>query len=384
MILKKTNRLGQRGLLACCLIFTLGPALAADDAVVADEDRVVAELISRLGDAKFAERENASEDLIRIGLAALPALERALEHPDREIRYRCRRVISVVKENDFQRRLLAFASNRDGEDDYDLPAWSAFKEQFGGDGEARGLFVEMQKAEPQALLALEEGAKSASNLLTNRTQELVNETRILRQDLPLGSVATMLFLAADEHVPMNQQSSSSLYSLCYQQNFRTAIQAGTKKDLLRGLLGAWIRRDQDWTAYQGMALAMQYDLKDGLVPALRLLENNVAQLHVRQYSILTIAKFGDESHVPVLEKLLDDETVSSKRKEKNVEFVTQIRDVALAALVTLTKQNPKDYGLDRLQPHPTVVFNTGTVGFENDEQRAAAHQKWKGYKASRK
>jgi hypothetical protein len=67
-----------------------------------------------------------------------------------------------------------------------------------------------------------------------------------------------------------------------------------------------------------------------------------------------------------------------------VTYETQIRDVALAALVIMKKQDAKKFGFDRIQQNTTNVFSTNTVGFENDEKRDKALAKWKEFKSAEK
>ena len=66
-------------------------------------------LVRQLGDERFATRESATARLIQLGRSAKPALEEGRAHADREIRYRSARILSIIEELDFQRRLAAFA-----------------------------------------------------------------------------------------------------------------------------------------------------------------------------------------------------------------------------------------------------------------------------------
>ena len=71
---------------------------------------------------------------------------------------------------------------------------------------------------------------------------------------------------------------------------------------------------------------------------------------------------------------------------------TELRDVALAALIQLTGQSHKDYNFAFTR---TYIYNNGSnvlftmadsriLGFGKDEERAAALRKWKEWSASRK
>jgi len=339
-------------------------------------------LVQDLGDEQFSIRERATTQLIEMGLPAREALQEGRQHADREIRYRCERILAIVEELDFQRRLAAFAAGRtDGENE--LPGWAHFRSTFGDDGEARAFFVEMQKAEPGVLKAVEDGSQGVGKAVDLRCTELQQAQRISRQQVPLGSIAALLFAAGDKNVHLTLQSGSYLCSLCYQTEWQNAMNDTVKKKFARQMLGAWVKRGDGFTAYQTLSLAMRFDLKEGLVPAVKLLENPGNQAYIRQNAILAITKLGDDSHAKLLESLLEDATQITARKMKDVTYTTQIRDVALAALVIMKKQDPKKFGFDRIQQNTTNVFSTNTVGFQNDEQRGKALAKWKEFKAAK-
>lgn len=377
---------------AAKLFFTFLPlvigwaAVAADDQSGSEysESQRARALVAQLGADQFAAREKATDELIRLGLAALPALEEGRDHTDREIRYRCRRIGDVVRENDFQRRLEAFARNQDEGEAYDLPGWTEFREMLGHDPTARALFVEIQKEESDSMKAFADGPKAVASTLEVRTQQLIQATRLFRSEVPLGSVAAMLIMSANEEISLSPQASSSLYSLCYQSSFQQAMIGGPHQQQMRKLLGAWIRRGSDWSAYQAMSLAMLYDLEEGLVPATRALANMGSQVHIRQYAILTIGKMGGDEHIPLLEGLLEDTTLTSQRTINRVKYQTQLRDVALATLLHMTKQDHKKFGFERIQAHSRMLFNTSTLGFKDDEQRKAALDKWHEFRAEQK
>jgi hypothetical protein len=179
-------------------------------------------------------------------------------------------------------------------------------------------------------------------------------------------------------------AQQSLYGYCQHPAFSNALQNGTGKDLLRKMLGLWIRRGQGWGAYQGMILAAHYGLKDGLVAAQNVLRDGASPTVVRQIAIFAVAKLGDEGHLPLLERLLQDETVCAARRVDDVEFVTQIRDVALAALIHLTKLDPQDFGLVRTKLQGTFLVDAENVGFADEDKREQALQRWRQYRAQQK
>jgi hypothetical protein len=155
------------------------------------------------------------------------------------------------------------------------------------------------------------------------------------------------------------------------------------------LLGSLIERSEDFAAYQAMMLAYQFSMKEGLVPATKILDGRGNRApHMAQYALLTVAKMGDESLLPVVEKLFDDKQVLSKMQENStVVHEVQVRDAALAAAVYLTKQDVKKYfpGMTGVAAEPQqVFFNARVMGFADDAKRAEAFKTWREYAATRK
>lgn len=332
------------------------------------EAQVSAEaLVQMLGDEQFSAREQATTKLIEIGLAAKSALEQGSQHPDREIRYRCVRILTIIGELDFQRRLDAFAEGRD--DEHGLPGWDHYRETIGTSTEARTLFVEMQKAEPDIMRAIEMGPQEVGKTLTQRCIQIQQLQSVARQAVSLGSIAAMLFAVANDKVNVRQESGAALSSLCYQPEVQNAMNDGSRRPIVRRLLGDWIKRGDSWAAFQNLSLAMRYDMEEGLVPARKVLENPANPPYIRQNGILAIAKLGDRSDVPLLEGLLEDQSRLATQRIGDKTFETRLRDVALAAILLLEGKDPKDFGFDRIQRNDMSVFVIATVGFPDDEQR---------------
>jgi hypothetical protein len=338
-----------------------------------------ASLVEQLGGEEFSVRERATTRLIEMGLAAKQAVEAGRTHPDREIRYRCERIFQIVGELDFQRRLTAFTSGRS--DGLDLPAWRRFRERYGDDGETRSLFVEMQKAESELLQAVENGPQGVARVAETRTTQLQHLQRRAGEATSLGSVAALLFAAVGDEVNLGLQPSFALVNLCSQPSFIQGMSDPAKNKVLRKMLSQWIMQSEGAVAQQSMFLAMRHDMKEGLIPATRILRNPGEQPFVRQTALMTVAKLGDASHVDLLESALDDATRISSHRIDNVQYETQLRDVALAAVLLLKKQDPKTFGFERIQFNESNVFNYGTVGFENEDKRKLAFDKYREFKA---
>lgn len=344
-------------------------------------------LVKQLGSEDFSEREAASDELTRVGLAAFSALEAAAVHPDREVRYRSIRILGQIRELDLQRRLEAFLGGKDDASEYPLPAWSRFKKAYGDDSTSRQLFVELTRADVEVMRALEESPKAAGDLLGERAFQHQQAMQLgQQQQLSLAQIGVMLFIAAEEDVTLQAQTMSMVYNYCYQQSLRDAVTNSAKNGIPRKMVGSIIRRSEDTAAYQGMLIGLNLGLDDGMIPALKILngQGNRAP-HTSQYALMTVAKLGNESHLPLVEKFLDDKSVVTRMQENKVIYDVQVRDAALATAVLLTKQQLKSYFGERPNQQTTdpqqIFFNPRVIGFTDEEKRAETHKKWADYKA---
>jgi hypothetical protein len=347
-----------------------------------------AQLVPQLGHPNFAVRTQAMDELVAWGVEAIDALEAGLRSPDREVRFRSQRALELVRAQDFQRRLQVFAAGQDAQEQYQLPAWDLFRKQVGDSQEARRLFVEMQQAEPDMLLALDNSSLRAEEVLVERLGRLQQDGRIGQNaPLPLGTIASFLFVAiqprGDDAPPALQQ----LTPVFRQDVFASAMQIGAQREVLGKMLGVWIERASSWETFHAMLLAMQYDLPQGLVPAQRLLQSDATdpnQAVYRGFALQMFARFGDASHMPIVEPFLEDTTPygQSLNLSGTARYQTQIRDIALATLVHLAKENPQRFGLLRLKPSSSQVFNPNSVAFENDARRDEAIRAWRAFRES--
>jgi hypothetical protein len=376
--------------LTAAAILGAWPAVHAGDEQTASKsgEERISTLIEALGSDDYTLREQASEELTRIGLPAYSELARAAGHPDREVRYRAQRILGVVRQHDMRRRLEAFLSGKAVDDDDSLPGWRRFKSTYGDDSAARNLFVEMQRADPELLHALEVGPRVAADLVTQRTVQYQQVIQFGGEELSLGEIAATLFVAAEKDVELPMQSLTTIFSQCFQPGFRDAVSTGTRRAIPRQMLATLIEGSEDFAAYQAMNVAYQLNMPEGIVPALKILKREGAdrQAHMAQYALMTVARLGDASHLPEIEKLLDDTSLVTRMQENQTVYDVQLRDAALAATVLLSKAELSDFfdipEAQRTLDPQMIFFNARLIGFPSDEKRAAAFAKWEQHKAT--
>ncbi len=362
----------------------------ADEPPQADPlDVQIADLIGELGSPTYATRQRATDQLREIGLAAKDHLLDAVDSNDAEVRYRARRLLVIVLAEDFDARIDAFAADEEGAFEHDLPGWEAFQELVGHDPSSRSLFVEMLRAEPLLLETMTEEPVRLKQALVNRCDQLTVEmrrpkivdNRQVHPTFSLGSVAALYFVAAHPEVTIDNSLANKMNQLMHRSPLRQEITAGESAYGLKRLLGAWILASANSTmAYQNVWMALQYDIEEGLEPAKHLIQTNQAGSSILPTAIMAVAKLGGENERQTLTDLLEKEQVVRTYSRNGKRLTCQTRDVALVALLHLDEGDPKEYGMDHIQPNAQTLYQVTTIGFENDDQRSAAFEKWRQYR----
>ncbi|MFP6617794.1 MAG: hypothetical protein VB877_00495, partial [Pirellulaceae bacterium] len=186
-----------------------GPMVGRSD--VADEQMRARSLVQELGNGSFVTRKRAMNNLVKMGLPALAALEAGATSSNREISYRCQRVLIVVRDLDLQRRLVLFLRDDDPAK-YKLPGWTQFERWVGNSPESRQVFVAMQKADAPLMLEMAGKGRGLPEMTRSR---LLSVQRRSRQpgELGIGITSAILFAVADERVPITQELASRVYGM---------------------------------------------------------------------------------------------------------------------------------------------------------------------------
>jgi hypothetical protein len=363
------------------LLCTTGGLAADAQPIDPQREAEVELLIEQLGHANFGRRTAATERLLAIGLPALAALQRGGQHPDREVRDRCAHIVLELQKDKRRRRLAAFLARQDLAPEDQLPGWPQFARLAGDDESARALFAEMFRVEWELLAHLDNSPQEASQALANRCGQLEQARSLLRQSPTLPSVASLLLMASQTQVSIPDEIGAKLYFLCNQvPSFRRALEdEGKVHAPLRALVGGWIGQAQGTvTAYYCLNLSIRYDLPEGLGLAETLLAHQNTPARHKELAILTIAKLGDTTHIPILEQIMEDQSVCQNRLDpkSKVTFQSQVRDVALAAIIQLSGEDPKQFGFHHLQTNSMYVFVLTSIGFASDEQRMQSRAMW--------
>jgi len=341
-------------------------------------------LVLQLGDNSFTLREEAAKRLLQLGRSAKSALVLGLKSDDLEVRKRCQELLVTVIEEDFKARLDAFIADKEGKKEHDLPGWNRYRKLIGADAQAKELFVEMAKSHGVLLEEAEASPKTAGDRYAGECQAMwqrvYQPVQGQRTPLTLGNVATLLFVGSDPEIPISEQARQQAANLLYQPAFNNAVRTGPKVAHLQKLLGGWMRQATGIAASQSLQMAMQFNLKEGLELALKLIKDKD---YANGMTLAAVGKLGSKEHLPLLEPLLKDETVITNFQFNNQAGVTQVRDIALAMTIHLNGQPIKDYGFEfmRGNNNDQIFSSTLFLGFGDQAKRDASFKKWQEWAA---
>lgn len=369
------------------LVLTLGCCLVAAVPVVAaptSPDDKLTPLVKKLGAPSFGEREEAEAALLKIGPPAKSALLAGAHDADLEIAYRSEHLLVVILEEDFKGRLQAFIDDKEGKKEHDLPGLSRFQKLVGNDATAREMYIEMANTNRRLLQDADADPKLAADRYAGdclaTLQRLWGQNPSDRRPPTFGEVAVLLFVASDPNVPINDQSRQLTINLLYQPVFQQPTKTGPRSAQARKLLSGFLMQATGQLAVQCLNVAMQFQMKEGLDLAAKLIKNKD---FAYGQAITTIGKLGTKEQLPLLEPLLKDETALWPNFQfGGQQLSTQVRDVALAMSVILNGQPVRDFGFEFVQGNNEQAFQSPVLlGFANDAKRKAAFQKYQDWLA---
>ena len=363
------------------------------------ESKEIAAAIGRLGHDSFLVREQAATQLKSIGLEARGALVDASRSPDPEVRARAQRLVELIDQISFEKRLEAFAQDVDGASGITLPGWDQYKRIVGGAAADRALFIEMHRSERELMMHAFEGqsanlAKRIQTRALRLGQGIAGGVLIRGQrqqqasEASVGSCAAMLLVSATEKKEINDQVTLAVANLSMRPPLMIALTQGPYREQIRTLVGHWLNESgsvQPAVVSRKLIVISRYSLREGLPLALRVArgddETGVQPGGQRANAVLAVAKVGDESNVEDLKPLLDNETVCQERSAMidgaRKRITVQLRDVAIASIIHLQGRKPAEFGMLGVRRHDQTVFHIQTLGFADEKLREKVLAKWR-------
>jgi len=362
----------------------------------ADQARAAA-LVEKLGSPRFEDREKAQEDLSAMGRLAVPALAEALtKNASAEVRARCQALYPRARADDLQARLEVFVADEAGKFEHELPGWAEFRQITAGCGPAaRAVFAEVV-AHPlgRELVMTDLPPQDLGARIAVRRQELytrrINTTGRAGQQLPPTAVEVLALMLAETRIPSRHIPRTSSSVLVYTTpNFASAVNGGGREArVYRTIAGKWAAsRDEALLMVQALSVATTLELSEAADLGARMVKTVGVTAQNKALAAMAVAKSGNPKFLPALESAFKDEGVVNVFGAVAIAPVgapappvaarsVQLRDIALAAAVLLTEQDPTEYGFVLANnPSRTARYNYGVWSLPAD-RRAAAFEKW--------
>lgn len=361
------------------------------------------ELVRQLGDERFSVRQSAHDGLATLGMDAFGALNKGLAAADPEVARRCRELLDQLRVADLEARLKKFKEGKGT-----LPGYERYVSVVGETRRGREFFAEMWSANPIFLADVEERPDRAGGLVAGTAQNLMQNLYQRRPGQPgarnmVPEVATVLFALQNPKLREANQpgaqrqmvnldtATSQISNILSHEQVRTAVldrPQGETSPLYRlavGFMRAQMRSPQ--TQNMLIHMCMNLNLKESVELAEVVLANRGFNPHGRGLACALVGKFGEQKDAHLLAAVLDDSTHINQfqlGQRGQLRGTTEVRDVALAQLVSMTRQSHKDYSFPFAEQGSQFNhFNTYNMGFTSSDKRRAALTKWKAYAAAR-
>lgn len=369
-----------------------------DLAIPPEELARARDLVNKLSSESFEEREDAQEELGKMGRLAMPALLEGLNsNPSPEVRFRCQALIPKAAQEDLQARLATFLADTEGKYQHDLTGWNEFKKIAGASSTSRSIFADLLKDNTNRglVLAVAGPSNELGSLVGARKQELYQmrfprTANTPRKDPTVSDVIALMF--AESHVEAKfiprVVNNTTIYTVA---GLNAAVSDGTEKgNVYKSILGRWIEtRDDAISMYTAMNQATTLGLtKQAGNVAAKLIQAKGGAATYRMYAAFAIAKNGAVEHLAALESAFNDDgalVVGNRVVNGVVERTSvQVKDMALAAALLLTKQKPEDFGFtQQYKNNPGMEFTYSNWRI-TDEKRKEAFDKWKAWREKNK
>ncbi|HKB06400.1 MAG TPA: HEAT repeat domain-containing protein, partial [Gemmataceae bacterium] len=376
------------------LLLLLSAAVAVADPKPGDEGtpghQKAADLVKQLGHPRYATREAAAKELLKMGGPAIPALAAGTKAADEEVRTRSAALLPKVRAGEWKKRADAYLADVDGKQKHDLPLLAEFEKLTGPPTPAsRKLFAEMVRANGELLHVAAATPDAAPAALRARCQTLTDNLQLAGKQLPgeLGDLAAVYFVGGRVATAnADWRSAGDAAHLLANPTLGEAIGAAEVGPAVRRLLVRWAetRPKDDLVSQQHFALAVRNQpFPEAVQVLVKLAKSETASmLNVRAVSIDALSKIGDKDAKAALEGMMGDATTMFRGFAAG-EPDYRLGDCAFAARVAADKKNPADYGMAhqitfglRFGAARGEIVRFTLRTFQTDEDRQKALKKW--------
>ncbi len=332
-------------------------------------DEPPAAWVQRLGDASYAVRARALNELKSAGPAAHEALRDGCAAADLEIRLRCQELLHTLHRDRFSTELQRLENAVEAGQHYRLPMWESYRTMVGEDAASRRMFVALAR-------------RYRSSLQDLATTEAVAWPPLgpLPADAGRDPLRWALLLLVRHGQTTNRcLRDHQIRDQLLRDELSGALQSGKHGDVLRRMVAHLLddlpaSRDRHW-----MRVALQWQCERQAVRmAWQTLDGETeASPAATALALTTLAKHAPRQAPPALSRFLDDHRtcqiwhlVAATRRRLR----TEVRDVALAMLLHLEHQDLRQIGFVDVQADPLTIYRQHTLGFPDEEARRRTWQ----------
>ncbi len=352
---------------------------------IATEDTTefhVRAMIEKLASPGFSDRQQATKDLLKVGPEGVILLETAAKSAKGETLSRLRMILPQLRKRLFDDQLEAFQAKPSIEIAQRLPQWDRFEKMSGHGDEALQVFGQILAAEPRLFSTRLFAPRELPALLEGRTATLATECNgRLDEEFPVASVAAVMLLGSEPELRLVRGTSTNISSALDDPRFEELITDGIHAKILRAIAEAWIER-KGIAVGRPLLFAMKHDLKAGRTVALRIIESKSNRPDMI-LSLLCLAKLKSTEDLPLIEALLENETILWPQRGQavkqqvpggppvDINYKVRTRDVALVVAAYLRDIDPNDIGF-KARTSDVTLFVFDSIGFSTDEARSQA------------
>jgi hypothetical protein len=369
-------------------------------------------LVRKLGSELFREREEAQDELVKMGRLARPALLEALDSdPNPVVRFRVSRLLPRAEAAGLQARIDTFLADADGQFEHNLPSWKLFLKEVGAEKKHRELYVEMLKS-PENIEVLqaigvssEAGGRAVSDrrmglwlqMNPNAFGRVMPGTPVQPRQPALADLATVLFgeiVVPHKDIPrggpffMYVNGATLLQQTAAGMNAINNPNGTPLSGPFRKVMERWL---DTRTAPEDLSYALNVavnfrQVKETLPLLRRVVSTEGVQGYARAQAMIYLMQ-RDKAEVATVKSMLKNDTALGQRMQvaPNVVIDPQLRDIALGLVLHYEGQDLKKYNF-YFQPglNPAQVAQSyWGYGFTSDEDRVAAFKKYEEYEAEK-
>ena len=347
------------------------PTQSADETTAAE----LRQAVRQLGDASFSVRMSANRRLLDAGVRSLPYLRGAVDHPDRELTHRVKRLVTFLEKLELKQKVDAFARS-DSPDEFQMPCWEAFSETLADESDAsdsaiQALFAKMLLKEmPLLKKAASDSDEVFAEAFSKRLRYFAEQEAIGSESIGPGELSALLFCFDYRKPYLNKEAEFS-----------------GELDLLIDMTR--IAADSNLTRQGAHQRAVEDLMKIALIDNERIADEKIVRLAIpaavpratlvaknrdqdgltRLRALGLISKVDGQKNIPIFESLFDEAAIIPRFRavEGEKPITTTLGDYALYYAIRHAKLNIEDFGIEDVRH----------LGFESEESRKASRERWR-------